>query len=392
MKRKQKKWSCRNNQIMCFNLILWCLRWLRSIFRLFMDFSLFLSAEWVSQILPGQPGPYWTAGEPHWQVESSFLLIYNNKSFLFYFRATFQASRTSCLRERRQRASSSTTLSSRRSLSRWWTSGGRGPRGRSGFSVLTGSRRYSSWCRRPSTTRYGSDGATLMWTFQRRLSLTLIKVNSTQSCLCSSWGEFVTSAVAPVQVSSLMMMIESLTGSEINLKKPKQITRVFLWFQVLMEDRRTNRLVESMNIFETIVNNKLFLNVSIILFLNKTDLLVEKIRTVDIRKNFPEFRGDPRRLEDVQVNTGFTVSLIRHQLSVLLYFYCFCCKLVRHVFFYLFNTTWGQARVHPPAHIHYSNAQYLNNVHSTAAVRLFRWRKYKLIIIIIIILIKCEQN
>ncbi|XP_028257472.1 guanine nucleotide-binding protein subunit alpha-12a [Parambassis ranga] len=70
--------------------------------------------------------------------------------------------------------------------------------------------------------------------------------------------------------------------------------------QVLMEDRRTNRLVESMNIFETIVNNKLFLNVSIILFLNKTDLLVEKIRTVDIRKNFPEFRGDSRRLEDVQ--------------------------------------------------------------------------------------------
>ncbi|XP_027874931.1 guanine nucleotide-binding protein subunit alpha-12a isoform X1 [Xiphophorus couchianus] len=70
--------------------------------------------------------------------------------------------------------------------------------------------------------------------------------------------------------------------------------------QVLMEDRRTNRLVESMNIFETIVNNKLFLNVSIILFLNKTDLLVEKIHTVDIRKNFPEFRGDPRLLDDVQ--------------------------------------------------------------------------------------------
>lgn len=76
--------------------------------------------------------------------------------------------------------------------------------------------------------------------------------------------------------------------------------------QVLMEDRRTNRLVESMNIFETIVNNKLFLNVSIILFLNKTDLLVEKIRTADIRKNFPEFRGDPRRLEDVQ---AFLVQL-----------------------------------------------------------------------------------
>ncbi|XP_026541018.1 guanine nucleotide-binding protein subunit alpha-12 [Notechis scutatus] len=70
--------------------------------------------------------------------------------------------------------------------------------------------------------------------------------------------------------------------------------------QVLMEDRRTNRLVESMNIFETIVNNKLFFNVSIILFLNKMDLLVDKVKTVSIKKHFSDFRGDPHRLEDVQ--------------------------------------------------------------------------------------------
>lgn len=56
-----------------------------------------------------------------------------------------------------------------------------------------------------------------------------------------------------------------------------------------------------MDIFETIVNNKLFSSVSIILFLNKTDLLVQKLRDgADIRRNFPDFRGDPRRLEDVQ--------------------------------------------------------------------------------------------
>uniref|UniRef100_A0A8C0D4C1 Uncharacterized protein n=1 Tax=Balaenoptera musculus TaxID=9771 RepID=A0A8C0D4C1_BALMU len=64
--------------------------------------------------------------------------------------------------------------------------------------------------------------------------------------------------------------------------------------QVLTEDRRTSRLAESMNIFETIVNNKLFF-VSIILFLNKMDLLVEKKK-----KHFPDFKGDPHRLEDVQ--------------------------------------------------------------------------------------------
>ncbi|XP_029432816.1 guanine nucleotide-binding protein subunit alpha-12 [Rhinatrema bivittatum] len=70
--------------------------------------------------------------------------------------------------------------------------------------------------------------------------------------------------------------------------------------QVLMEDRRTNRLVESMNIFETIVNNKLFSNVSIILFLNKMDLLVEKVKMVSIKRYFSDFKGDPHRLDDVQ--------------------------------------------------------------------------------------------
>lgn len=70
--------------------------------------------------------------------------------------------------------------------------------------------------------------------------------------------------------------------------------------QVLMEDRRTNRLVESMNIFETIVNNKLFSSVSVILFLNKMDLLVGKVKTVSIKKYFPDFGWEPHKLEDVQ--------------------------------------------------------------------------------------------
>uniref|UniRef100_A0A8D2MCZ3 G protein subunit alpha 13 n=1 Tax=Zonotrichia albicollis TaxID=44394 RepID=A0A8D2MCZ3_ZONAL len=70
--------------------------------------------------------------------------------------------------------------------------------------------------------------------------------------------------------------------------------------QVLMEDRQTNRLTESLNIFETIVNNRVFSNVSIILFLNKTDLLEEKVQKVSIKDYFPEFEGDPHCLTDVQ--------------------------------------------------------------------------------------------
>ena len=70
--------------------------------------------------------------------------------------------------------------------------------------------------------------------------------------------------------------------------------------QVLFEDRKTNRLVESCAIFETIVNNKAFENISIILFLNKKDLLEEKIRKVSIGHYFEEFRGNPQQLEEVQ--------------------------------------------------------------------------------------------
>lgn len=46
-----------------------------------------------------------------------------------------------------------------------------------------------------------------------------------------------------------------------------------------LSSRVTNRLEESLNIFGTIVNNRNFRDVSIILFLNKTDLLIQKIRS-----------------------------------------------------------------------------------------------------------------
>jgi guanine nucleotide-binding protein subunit alpha-12 len=83
--------------------------------------------------------------------------------------------------------------------------------------------------------------------------------------------------------------------------------------QVILEDRSTNRLVESRNIFDTIVNHMIFTNISVILFLNKIDLLKKKVETSDISKHFPEFKdvkqvseyakeyqGEPSSLEDVK--------------------------------------------------------------------------------------------
>ncbi|KFB39957.1 AGAP009457-PA-like protein [Anopheles sinensis] len=72
--------------------------------------------------------------------------------------------------------------------------------------------------------------------------------------------------------------------------------------QVLAEDRQTNRLEESRNIFDTIVNNITFQGISIILFLNKTDLLQQKVKNpeTDIRWYYPQFTGNPHSILDVQ--------------------------------------------------------------------------------------------
>ena len=61
--------------------------------------------------------------------------------------------------------------------------------------------------------------------------------------------------------------------------------------QRLMEDSRVNRLEESRNIFDTIVNHRTFADVSMILFLNKMDLLEDKVtrKKIDISNYFEEF-------------------------------------------------------------------------------------------------------
>ena len=89
--------------------------------------------------------------------------------------------------------------------------------------------------------------------------------------------------------------------------------------QFSSDEQRKNRLVESTDIFELISNNKVLANVSIILFLNKTDLLAVKIADSSIADYFPLFSGDPRCLIGVQ---QFEVSLFdrrRKDRSQLLY-------------------------------------------------------------------------
>lgn len=70
--------------------------------------------------------------------------------------------------------------------------------------------------------------------------------------------------------------------------------------QALYEDSSTNRMQESLTLFDNIYNSKWFANTAMILFLNKTDILKSKIIKSPVRKYFPSFNG-PNEMDAIQV-------------------------------------------------------------------------------------------
>eukprot|EP00474_Spongospora_subterranea_P001190 CRZ01648.1 hypothetical protein [Spongospora subterranea] len=61
--------------------------------------------------------------------------------------------------------------------------------------------------------------------------------------------------------------------------------------QMLFEDEKVNRMVEALQLFEETVNSKWFSKVDIIVFLNKMDLLMNKIVKVPVSDYFPDYTG-----------------------------------------------------------------------------------------------------
>ncbi|KAI8060264.1 G-protein alpha subunit [Gongronella butleri] len=61
--------------------------------------------------------------------------------------------------------------------------------------------------------------------------------------------------------------------------------------QVLLEEGRQNRMLESLVLFESVVNSRWFLRSSVILFLNKIDIFKKKLPVVPLEKYFPDYGG-----------------------------------------------------------------------------------------------------
>jgi GTPase SAR1 family protein len=61
--------------------------------------------------------------------------------------------------------------------------------------------------------------------------------------------------------------------------------------QKCYEDDTTNRMSESLLLFDEICNSRWFVDTSVILFLNKMDLFREKVKRVDLNVCFPQYTG-----------------------------------------------------------------------------------------------------
>jgi len=93
--------------------------------------------------------------------------------------------------------------------------------------------------------------------------------------------------------------------------------------QSLAESRRTNRMIEAIDLFKSVCNNRAFSDTSIMLFLNKKDLFADKILYSNIadQKPFADYAGPPQdfnsgvqyfiqRFQDCLIDDDFNESFI----------------------------------------------------------------------------------
>ncbi|KAJ0324734.1 hypothetical protein Brms1b_000960 [Colletotrichum noveboracense] len=61
--------------------------------------------------------------------------------------------------------------------------------------------------------------------------------------------------------------------------------------QVLLEESSQNRMMESLLLFDSVVNSRWFMRTSIILFLNKVDIFKQKLGRSPLGNYFPDYSG-----------------------------------------------------------------------------------------------------
>ncbi|GAA5995809.1 hypothetical protein JCM5350_000568 [Sporobolomyces pararoseus] len=90
--------------------------------------------------------------------------------------------------------------------------------------------------------------------------------------------------------------------------------------QVLLEDPDSNQMQEALMLFDSICNSQWFVKTSIILFLNKVDVLKERILTSPVKVHFPDYQGSDSDYNAVK--EFFKVKFVRLNRSTSKEVYC----------------------------------------------------------------------
>ena len=84
--------------------------------------------------------------------------------------------------------------------------------------------------------------------------------------------------------------------------------------QILVEENNQNRMEESKALFQHIVEYPYFHQSSVILFLNKKDLLEEKIRTSHLKDYFPQYNGREQEPNDARLVKPVSLLIVNQKL------------------------------------------------------------------------------
>ena len=80
----------------------------------------------------------------------------------------------------------------------------------------------------------------------------------------------------------------------------------------LEEDTSVNSMVESLSVFESVVNLTYFQDTPLLLFLNKKDLLSKKVKAVSLVEHFPDYKGPDDNPHEI---VGYIKSKFLHKIK-----------------------------------------------------------------------------
>ncbi|KNC77542.1 guanine nucleotide-binding protein G(q) subunit alpha, partial [Sphaeroforma arctica JP610] len=103
--------------------------------------------------------------------------------------------------------------------------------------------------------------------------------------------------------------------------------------QVLFEDNNQSRMRESVALFDNIVNYEWFVDTSMILFLNKTDLFEEKIYLSNFADYFPEYEGHDDDSDAIKIFILNTFFQLNRQANKTIYSHFTCATDTKNIEF-----------------------------------------------------------